>query len=186
MAITGLTWSSSGRFIASGDDSGHVVVRNVAVPVSENAKMSVYKSSDFRIKNDGINQLLFGSNDKYLLVSTHSADTAWDVSAKRICHTRTHPSPPHNKWIENPNYSSQLISIDASEVQVFHWVDFANLTSDGSIHITRSIQDDSWSWKKKTPHRKHGRQSYTSKTLHDYRPNCKLHHLNLGCKIHYI
>jgi WD40 repeat protein len=128
MAIIGLTWSSSGNFIASGDDSGHVLVRKVQIPTSGNSKMTIYKPSDFRIRNDGINQLLFSSNDKYLLVSTFSADRIWDVSAKRICHTRTHPSPRHIKWIEHPKDPSRLVSIDAGEVHIFDWVEFADLT----------------------------------------------------------
>lgn len=151
MAIIGLTWSSSGRYIASGDDSGHVLVRQVKMPVSEDAKMTVYKPSDLRIRNDGINQLLFSSNDQYLLVSTFSADTVWDVSAKRICHTRTHPSPRHLKWIEHPKDPKQLVSIDAGEVHIFHWVDFANLTSNGSLRLMRINPDNNPSGKRKLP-----------------------------------
>ena len=141
MAIIGLTWSSSGSFIASGDDSGHVLVRKVQIPTSGNSKMTVYKPSDFRVRNDGINQLLFSSNDKYLLVSTFSADRIWDVSAKKICHVRTHPSPRHIKWIEHPKDPSRLVSIDAGEVHIFDWIEFADLTQGDGLRFARASQD---------------------------------------------
>jgi WD40 repeat protein len=141
MAIIGLTWSSSGNFIASGDDSGHILVRKVQIPTSGNSKMTAYKPSDFRIRNDGINQLLFSSNDKYLLISTFSADRIWDVSAKKICHVRTHPSPKHIKWIEHPKDPSRLVSIDAGEVHIFDWNEFTDLTQDDGLRFARVSQD---------------------------------------------
>lgn len=149
MAIIGLTWSSSGNFIASGDDSGHVLVRKVGLPPSPNGKLTIYKASDFRIKNDGINQLLFSSNDKYLLVSTFSADTIWDVSAKKICHTRTHPSSRNIKWIEHPKEPSQLVSIDAGEVHIFHWVEFSDMGPVENFRLAGIKQDSQPSGKRK-------------------------------------
>lgn len=141
MAIIALAWSSSGNWVASGDDSGHVLVRKIQMPTPTNAKLTVYKPSDFRIKKDGINQMLFSSNDKYLLVATLSADWIWDVSAKEMCHIREHPSPRHIKWTEDPNDQSRLISIDAGEVHIFDWNDFVDLTSDEGLQFVRTSQD---------------------------------------------
>lgn len=105
MAIISLTWSSSGRWIASADDSGRVLVRKVQMPRTPDQRMKVHKPSDFRISTDGVNQLLFSSNDRYLLVSTLSADRIWDLVERRICHVRKHPSPRRIKWIEHPSDS---------------------------------------------------------------------------------
>lgn len=141
MAIIALAWSSSGNWVASGDDSGHVLVRKVQMPTSTNTKVTVYKAFDFRIKKGSINQLLFSSNDKYLLISTVSADWIWDVSAKEICHIREHPSPRHIKWIEDPKDQSRLVSIAAGEVHIFDWNEFVNLTSDEGLQFVRTSQD---------------------------------------------
>jgi hypothetical protein len=121
------------------------------MPASKDEKMTVYKPSDLRIKDGGINQLLFSSNDQYLLVSTPFADTVWDVSAKRICHTRTHASSRHIKWIEHPRDPKQLISIDASEVHIFQWIDFASLTCDGSLRMKHINPDHNPGGKSKLP-----------------------------------
>lgn len=140
MAIIALTWSSSGNWVASGDDSGHVLVRKIQMPTTTNPKLTVYKPSDFRIDEDGITQLLFSSNDKYLLVSTISASWIWDVSAKKLCH-RKHTSPRHIKWIEHPKDQSRLVSIDAGEVRIFHWDGFVGLTLDDGLHFVQTNPD---------------------------------------------
>ena len=141
MAIIALVWSSSGNWIASGDDSGHVLVRKVQMPTPTNPKLTVYKPSDFRIEKDGINQLLFSSNDKYLLVSTSSASWIWDISAKKLCHAHKHPLPRHVQWIEHPKDQSRLLSIDAREVHIFDWNGFVDLTSDDGLRFVRTNQD---------------------------------------------
>lgn len=53
MAIIALTWSSSGNWVASGDDSGHVFVR-IQILTTTNSRLTIYKPSDFRMKKDGI------------------------------------------------------------------------------------------------------------------------------------
>ncbi|KAF2202796.1 WD40 repeat-like protein [Delitschia confertaspora ATCC 74209] len=130
MAIIGLTWSSSGRWIASADDSGRVLVRKVHMPMVPDQKMKVYKPSDFRISSDGINQLLFSSNDRYLL----------DLAEKRICHVREHPSPRRIKWIEHPSDPSRLVSIEADEVHIFNWNDFLDLTPGNGLRFAHTDQ----------------------------------------------
>ncbi len=141
MAIIALAWSSSGNWVASGDDSGHVLVRKVQMPITTSGKLTVYKPSDFPIKTDGINQLLFSTNEKYLLVSTMSAEWIWDVSAKKICHIRKHSSPRCTKWIEHPKDQSRLVSIDAGEVHIFDWNEFVNLSSDQGLQLVRTSHD---------------------------------------------
>ncbi|KAH7336740.1 quinon protein alcohol dehydrogenase-like superfamily, partial [Pyrenochaeta sp. MPI-SDFR-AT-0127] len=140
MAIIGLTWSSSGRWIASADDSGRVLVRKVQMPLTSDEKMKVFKSSDFRVSSDGINQLLFSSDDRYLLVSTLSADRIWNLSEKIICHERQHSAPRRVKWIEHPSDPSRLVSIDTGEVHIFNWNDFLDLTPGEGIRFARTEQ----------------------------------------------
>jgi WD40 repeat protein len=138
MAIIGLTWSSSGRWIASADDSGRILVRKVQMPTSTDQKMTVFKPSDFRISSDGVNQLLFSSDDSYLLVSTFSADRIWDLQKKEICRIREHASPRRIKWIEHPSDPSRLVSIDAGEVHIFHWDNFVDLTPGDGLRFVRT------------------------------------------------
>jgi WD40 repeat protein len=138
MAIIGLTWSSSGKWIASADDSGRILVRKVQMPTPTSPKMAVYKPSDFRITSDGVNQLLFSSNDHYLLVSTFSADRIWNLQEKRICHIREHASPRRIKWIEHPSNPQRLVSIDAGEVHIFDWCDFVDLTPGDGLRFVRT------------------------------------------------
>jgi WD40 repeat protein len=138
--IIALTWSSSGNWIASGDDSGHVVVRKVKMESKSNARTVVFKALDFRIR-DGISQLLFSSDDKYLLVATSSTDRIWDVSAKVICQTRQRGSPRPVKWICHPTDKSRLISFDAGDVHIFEWNPFVDSNPERSLLLERIVKD---------------------------------------------
>lgn len=134
MAIISLEWSTSGNWIASGDDSGLVLVRKIQIPITKNDKVAIYKPFSFRIR-DGINQLLFSSDEKYLLVSTSSTDSIWDVSAKRICQTRQHASPGRVKWVEHPTNPSWLVSIGAREAHIFVWNGFVKVTGEEGLQF---------------------------------------------------
>ena len=125
MTIIALAWSATSRWIASADDSGHVLVRKVQMGNAKQ-KPTIWKPADFRIKDDGIDQLLFSSDDKFLLISTHSADRVWDVAAKQIIQVRPHSSSRRYKWIEHPQDPSRLMSINAGEVHIFDWKDLLN------------------------------------------------------------
>ncbi|OAL54871.1 WD40 repeat-like protein [Pyrenochaeta sp. DS3sAY3a] len=138
MAIIGLTWSSSGRWIASADDSGRVLVRKVQMPVNPTERMKLFKPSDFRISSSGVNQLLFSSDDRYLLVSTLSGDKVWNLSEKVICHERQHSTPRRVKWIEHPSDPSRLVSIDTGELHIFNWNDFLDLTPGEGLRFDRT------------------------------------------------
>jgi WD40 repeat protein len=106
-----------------------------------NQKMKVFKPSDFRISSNGVNQLLFSSNDRCILVSTLSADRLWDLTKKRICHLREHPTPRRIKWIEYPSDPSRLVSIEAGEVHIFNWNDFLDLTPGDGLRFARTDQN---------------------------------------------
>ena len=139
--IIALTWSSSGKWLASGDDSGHILVRSIR-PATSGTKIGVRKPSDFRIR-DGINQLLFSADDKYLLVATSSSDIIWDVTAKEICSTRPHESQGQAKWAPHPTDKSKLVSIGAEDVHLFSWFPFVDLTPGEGIKYDRGFDENS-------------------------------------------
>ena len=133
-AIIAVAWSSSGKWIASGDESGQVLIRKVQVPTSANDKMLVWKPSGFRIE-DGISQLLFSSDDKFLLVSTALSDRIWDVAAKHTCPPRTYPKQRQIRWIEHPADPARLVSINAQEAHIFDWHTFEELTTERGLQL---------------------------------------------------
>lgn len=137
MAIIALAWSSSGSWIASGDDSGHVLVRKVAVPTSADAKMTVYKPTKFRV-TDGIHQLMFSSDERYLLISNSSNDSIWDVSTKTVSHVRQSTSTQQAKWIEHPKDPSCLVSIASGSIHIRKWNEFFDVTTSEGLCFARA------------------------------------------------
>jgi WD40 repeat protein len=138
--IVAVAWSSSGQWIASGDESGSVVVRKVLVPSSANDKMWVWKPSGFHIE-DGINQLLFSSNDQYLLVSTAGSSRIWDVVAKKTRGEQKHSEGRQMRWFQHPADPKLLVSIHAQEVHIFDWHTFKELSIHGGLRLIHPGDD---------------------------------------------
>jgi len=138
--IIALTWSSSGNRIASGDDSGHILIRKVRLATQSNGSITVYRPADLRVK-DGINQLLFSPDDKFLLIATSSTEIIWDVDGKKILQSRQCAFQPQVKWISHPTDKTKIISIGAEAVHTFLWSTLECLTTGEGQKFERSPYD---------------------------------------------
>lgn len=139
-AITAVVWSSSGNWIASADDSSHVIIRKVQIPAPKNPKLLVWKGTDFRVEDD-IVQLLISPDENYLLVATSSSEKLWDVSAKTMCRIRPLRRRECGKWIAHPTEASQLIMICPKSVHVYYWKGLEPLTPTHGLTFRSSAQD---------------------------------------------
>ena len=119
-AIVGLSWSISGSWIASADDSGHVLVRKVQIPSPRNPDLLIWKASDLRV-DDGVSQLLISSDDKYLLVASSMSVKLWDIQRKTVCQSRRFPSHTQGRWIEHPTEPDRLVMVCSQEAHTFDW-----------------------------------------------------------------
>lgn len=126
-AIIALKWSRSGSWIASADDSGHVLVRKVQIPSASHPNLLIWKALEFRVE-DGIVQLLISPDNKYLLVAGSSSVRLWDVKNKIICQYRKFTSHTQGRWIEHPMAPDYLLMICSKEVHVFEWDELHALT----------------------------------------------------------
>ena len=97
-------------------------------------KMSFWKPSSFHIK-DGIDQLLFSSNDRYLLVSTAQSGRIWDVIAKKMCGRHECPEGRRICWTQHPTDPGLLVSVHAGEIQIFDWRTFKELSPHGNLRL---------------------------------------------------
>lgn len=139
-AIIALVWSETGKWIASADDSGHVLVRQVQIPTRKNPKWLVWKASDFRVEGS-IVQLLISPNDKHLLVACTSFDKVWDIPERFISQTRKPRSQKPGRWLQHPTDSSRLILVCAQEVHICEWAEFRALTGLPGLPLKRQISD---------------------------------------------
>lgn len=113
-----LTWSHSGRYMVSSDDSGRIIAKRLEVKEVE--RWAVYPVFDFRL-GESVQQFLFSSDEKLLLISTSSADHVWHLKEKKeICRQRW-SSRQSRRWIEHPLNAELLIWIDPAEVHTYTW-----------------------------------------------------------------
>lgn len=135
-AIISLKWSHSGNWIASADDSGHVLVRKVQIPSTSHPNLLIWKASDFRVE-DGIVQLLISPDDKYLLVGGSSSARLWDVQNKFMCQYRKFTSHTQGRWVEHPTTPDCLVMVCNKEVHVFKWEGLHALTPISGLRFHR-------------------------------------------------
>ena len=113
-----ITWSRSGRYLVSGDDSGRILAKRV--DMKQENTFAIFPSLDFRL-DEPVRQILFNETERLLLISTASFDKIWDLKMKRQVCIREWNSTRRNRWIQHPLQSELLIWIDANIVHTYIW-----------------------------------------------------------------
>ena len=117
-SITILTWSNSGKYIISGDDSGRIVAKRLELKSSK--AFGVFPVLDFRV-DESVQQFLLNESETLLLVSTSSTDRIWHLKMKKELCCRRWNSSQGRKWIQHPFQRDLLIWIDPSMVHTYGW-----------------------------------------------------------------
>lgn len=126
-AIIGtLTWSQSGNFLASADDSGHVLIHKILIASPGSKQRNrFYRPSSLQLRAS-IKQLLFSPDDLFLLISTSTDDVIWDISKKKVCQKRKPQVLEQAKWILHPTDSASLVSISSKTESHWTWAELIN------------------------------------------------------------
>ena len=124
-----LTWSSAGRYIVSGDDSGRIAAKKVEL--KENNSWAVFPVLDFRI-DEPVQQFLLDESERLLLISALSTDRIWDLKTKREVCCRKWESNSGRRWIQHPFDRKLLIWIDPFSVHTYSWKALAHTDPEDS------------------------------------------------------
>ncbi|KAL8816847.1 MAG: hypothetical protein Q9223_004212 [Gallowayella weberi] len=117
-AVIILSWSASGRYMVSGDDSGRVIAKRLEV--KEDLKWAVFAVLDIRLP-ENVQQFVFNHDEKLLLVSTVTTDHVWNIKTKKEICSKHWGFPQSRRWISHPFKPSLLIWIDPKEVHTYTW-----------------------------------------------------------------
>ena len=117
-SITILTWSDSGRYIISGDDSGRILAKRLEV--KSNKAFGVFPVMDVRV-DESVQQFLLNQSETLLLISTSSTDRVWHLKLKKELCCKRWGSSQGRKWIQHPFRRDLLIWIDPSIVHTYSW-----------------------------------------------------------------
>ena len=121
-SVIKLVWSSSGKYFASGDDSGRIMVKKLEQPSGGKDEFAVFKVIDRRI-DEAIEQLLFHAQDGYLLIVGRT--TAYVMNLKtRVQLSSIHcPEQGHGLWINHPSSPTLLVRVNAGQTRQYSWKD---------------------------------------------------------------
>ncbi|KAF8858537.1 hypothetical protein BDZ45DRAFT_714474 [Acephala macrosclerotiorum] len=139
-SIIEMAWSTSGKYIASADDCGWVIAKRLRKPTTQLNSWAVYPLLDFR-PGEAISQLLFGSSEEYLLVSSSTRDWVWSLQHKKEVCVSEHPTMA-GKWVNHPLIADQLICIESGEVRLFSWGTLKEIRRTALNGIEESTEDD--------------------------------------------
>ncbi|KAF2839198.1 hypothetical protein M501DRAFT_1003751 [Patellaria atrata CBS 101060] len=117
-AVLQLCWSESGRFMVSSDDSARVIAKRLEV--KEKDKWGVFPVLDIRAP-DSVQQFLFSSDERYLLVSTSSTDHIYDLRTKKQVCSRLWGTRNTRRWVQSPPGTNLLISVGPCDIQICNW-----------------------------------------------------------------
>ncbi|KAL8715496.1 MAG: hypothetical protein Q9220_000831 [cf. Caloplaca sp. 1 TL-2023] len=119
-SVIKLAWSRSERYVASGDDSGRVLVRRLDPPSSGRDDWGVFKLIDKRI-NEAVEQLLFHTQDGLLLIAGRTTAYVMNLKSKAEVCRACHPDQREGLWLNHPTSSSLLLKVDAVQARQYPW-----------------------------------------------------------------
>lgn len=115
--VTLLAWSSQGKFIASCDLSSLIIVKRLQQ--KDNGKWAVFPVMEHRLEG-AVDQLLFSSDENFLLITTSTKIRVWDMKAK--VEKYAVPSISHDRryWVPG-SIRRDLFGLGENDVQLLDW-----------------------------------------------------------------
>ncbi|KAL8798258.1 MAG: hypothetical protein Q9182_006819 [Xanthomendoza sp. 2 TL-2023] len=117
-AVIILSWSTSGGYMVSGDDSGRIIAKHLKI--KDDGKWAVYAVLDIRLP-ETVQQFVFNHDEKLLLVSTVTTDRVWNTKTKMEICFKDWGFPQSRRWISHPFKPSLLIWFYPKEVHTYTW-----------------------------------------------------------------
>ncbi|KAH6640550.1 NACHT and WD domain-containing protein, variant [Chaetomium tenue] len=116
--VTGVVWSESGKYMASCDDGGFIIVKRLRV--KEEGTWAVFPVFERRLDERAV-QFLFSAGEQYLFISTPRAGYVWDLKAKDEVKKQAWEDGRSGRWIQHPKQTEILVWISPSETRCYEW-----------------------------------------------------------------
>ncbi|KAK2788180.1 hypothetical protein FQN53_004065 [Emmonsiellopsis sp. PD_33] len=129
VSVVEIAWSASQKYIASVDDSGHVIAKRLEKPKPQAPKKwAVYPLFDQGFGTT-VTQLLFSRSEEYLLISCRNLDAVWSTKTKRKLFQVEHRESNQRSWIQHPHDPALLICIEGENQYICNWSTLEGVTS---------------------------------------------------------
>ncbi|KAI9804038.1 MAG: hypothetical protein M1833_000319 [Piccolia ochrophora] len=141
MAITHLVWSDDGKFLASADLSGDVIIKSIKSAYGNANKRSLRDFCTLSI-NSNIQDLLLESSSERLLIVTENAIELWSTATKTML-TKHEASFATAKLINHPHHKDLIICFRCGTVELYSWVDLTQVaTLPFETHTSQAVSTD--------------------------------------------
>ena len=117
-SIITLSWSPSGRFLISGDDSGRLLAKRL--DQKQDGTFAVFPVFDTRTP-EPVRHFVFSTTERQLLISTTSTDRIWDLKTKTETCSRARGPDNGSRWTQHPFQPELLMAIFPSSIQNHTW-----------------------------------------------------------------
>ncbi|KAK4214235.1 hypothetical protein QBC37DRAFT_440338 [Rhypophila decipiens] len=127
-SVVEVTWSPTAKFIASADDCGRVIAKKLRKPSQSNPSWGVFPLLDFR-PGDAVSQLVFSSNEEFLLVVCANWSAVWSIKKKEeICRVNSIMlDRPGHQWLNHPSKPELILCVNSEGVRIFEWESLAEV-----------------------------------------------------------
>ncbi|POR32464.1 NACHT and WD domain-containing protein [Tolypocladium paradoxum] len=118
-AVVMISWSKSGKYLASCDESALVVVKRLQP--KEDGKFAVFGVMESR-SAEPVRQLVFSPDEGMLLISTSLKDRVLDLKGKTELYTISRASQQHRRyWVSHPQAPSCLLWLEENMAEAYDW-----------------------------------------------------------------
>jgi len=134
-AVIALSWSLTGKYIASSDDNGRVLTKRLEAK-DEEGKWAVFPCLDFR-NQESVRQFIFNRSEKLMLASSAASDMVWNLKAKTQIWSRDRDqSLGLRSWINHPLQRNLLLCFHPNKSTVHDWQPASNQSSSDEPYRT--------------------------------------------------
>lgn len=141
VSIVTLAWSLSSKYIITADDCGRIIAKRLEKPTRQTpTKWAVFPMFDFR-GQDEVQQLLFDTTERYVLISRPTSESVWDLMIKREICRRSHEVKSGRKWINHPLRPDLLVWIDPIKIHLYHWNSLEDFTVKEGLPLSHLDHD---------------------------------------------
>ena len=136
IAVKLLSWGEATDSLAVSDTSSRFTVRPATV--SPDNEWQVGKPTLNGKMSRPIQQMIFSSSGRLLLVSTDTIDEIWDVVNATLIGARPREDSKSWRWINHPASKNNLLLIEDGCAHVFSWEGFSQLSRPHGIALLGS------------------------------------------------
>lgn len=119
-AVITLSWSHTGKYIASSDDNGRIITKRLEVKSKEDGKWAVFPCLDFH-NQESARQFTFNDAEKLMLISLENSDRLWNLKTKTQLWRRSKEPSLGLRWTPHPFQKGILVYVRPNKTTLHDW-----------------------------------------------------------------